>query len=188
MRHYALSRSFKGCTFGVVVRYPTRCRNSIVSKPVHKISSLFRGCCFMPLECFDGAKISYFFYISKLFRDFLAKRMKSGSKFFTLHSSLAPMGAEVPTQRTSQNLRWCGCRALPVPRCPYTGCRCLSRLGIAQAASRLALLSLLHRFRPANSHTSLNSCVPLATHAACESQHLGLGVLHAHFLNLQCHL
>ena len=42
----------------------------------------------MPLECFDGAKISYFFYISKLFLDFLAKRMKSGSKFFTLHSSL----------------------------------------------------------------------------------------------------
>lgn len=23
----------------------------------------------MPLECFDGAKISYFFYISKLFRE-----------------------------------------------------------------------------------------------------------------------
>ena len=30
----------------------------------------------MPLECFDGAKISYFFYISKLFRDFLAKKKR----------------------------------------------------------------------------------------------------------------
>ena len=36
---------------------------------------------------------------------------------------LAPMGAPVPTPRTSRSRRWCGCRALPVPRCPYTGCR-----------------------------------------------------------------
>ena len=39
----------------------------------------------MPLECFDGAKISYFFYISKLFRDFLAK---SEERKQILHSSL----------------------------------------------------------------------------------------------------
>ena len=41
------------------------------------------------------------------------------------------MGAPVPTQRTSRSRRWCGCRALPVPRCPYTGCRCLSASSVA---------------------------------------------------------
>ena len=68
----------------------------------------------MPLECFDGAKISYFFYISKLFRDFLAKRMKSGSKFFTLHSSLFTsrqrLSLQLPASRTAARVttaRWC---------------------------------------------------------------------------------
>ena len=56
----------------------------------------------MPLECFDGAKISYFFYISKLFRDFLAKkrRAEANSSLFTFHLPQA-LSLQFPASRTS---------------------------------------------------------------------------------------
>lgn len=60
MRHYALFRLYKVCdALGV---FPlAHAVVAMLFRTEHKISSLFRGCCFMPLVDLNGAKIMVYF-------------------------------------------------------------------------------------------------------------------------------
>ena len=67
------------------------------------------------------------------------------------------MGAPVPTPQTSRSRRWCGCRALPVPRCPYTGCRCLSASSVATRQCSNEIRHCSRCSRPSRFHLRWNT-------------------------------
>ena len=79
------------------------------------------------------------------------------SSLFTLNSTLAPMGAPVPIPQTSRSRRWCGCRALPVPRCPDTGCRCLSASSVATRQCSNEIRHCSRCSRPSRFHLRWNT-------------------------------
>ena len=82
MRHYALSRLTSGMPLGVFpLAHAVAAFGSLQCR--HKISSLVRGCCFVPQFDFDVAKISIFIYmfqtIAQSFKLFLQIAIVSAS-------------------------------------------------------------------------------------------------------------